>query len=51
MFLAVILVPEPIKKVGDTGRNNFHQVSSKSEPGCPSYDPKTTQKRSTKRFV
>ena len=36
MFLAVILVPELFKKLRETPGNNFHQVSSKSNPGCPS---------------
>ena len=35
VFLAVILVPELFKKLRETPRNNFHQVSSKSDPGCP----------------
>ena len=35
-FLAVILVSELFKKLRETPENNFHQVSSKSEPGCPS---------------
>ena len=34
--LAVILVPELFKKLRETPGNNFHQVSSKSDPGCPS---------------
>ena len=36
LFLAVILVPELFKKLRETPGNNFHQVSSKSDPGCPS---------------
>ena len=36
VFLAVILVPELFKKLRETPGNNFHQVSSKSDPGCPS---------------
>ena len=26
LFLAVILAPEPFRKLWETGRNNFHQV-------------------------
>ena len=40
-FLVVILVPELFKEVRETPGINFHQVSSKSEAGCPSYDQKT----------
>ena len=36
LLLAVILVPELFKKLRETPGNNFHQVSSKSDPGCPS---------------
>ena len=36
VFLDVILVPELFKKLRETPWNNFHQVSPKSEPGCPS---------------
>ena len=35
--LAVMLVPELFKKLRETSGNNFHKVSSKSDPGCPSY--------------
>ena len=40
LFLPVILHPELFKKLRETPGNNFHQVSYKSEPGCPSYDEK-----------
>ena len=40
MFLAVILDPEVFKKLRESPENNFHEVSSKSEPGCQSYDSK-----------
>ena len=36
-----ILVPELFRKVRETPGRNFHQVSSKSELGRPSYDRKT----------
>ena len=36
VFLPVILVLELFKKLRETPENNFHQVSSKSEPGRPS---------------
>ena len=36
-----IMVPELFRKLRETPGNNFHLVSSKSEPGCPSYDQKT----------
>ena len=38
VFLVVILAPGPFKTVCETGRNNFHQISSKSELLGPSYD-------------
>ena len=41
LFLAVTLVPELFKKLRETPGNNFHQVSSKSDPGCPSNPKKT----------
>ena len=46
--LAVTLVPELFKKVGETGRNNFHQVSSKSELLGPRYEQKAEQVASKK---
>ena len=49
MFWAVILVPKLFRKLRETPGNNFHLVSSKSEPGCPSYDQKI--KRFLLRFV
>ena len=42
---SVILVPELFKKVRETPGKNVHQVSSKSELGCPSYDRKTKKVR------
>ena len=41
VLFSVILVPELFRKLRETPGNNFHLVSSKSEPGCPSYDQKT----------
>ena len=41
MFLAVILVPEPSRKLRETPRKNFHQVASKFERSSTSYDQKT----------
>ena len=49
MYLVVTLIPELFEKVGETGRNNFHQVSSKFEPDCPGYDQKT--KLTTKNYL
>ena len=40
-FLPVHQVPEPVRKLRETYRKNFHQVWSKSEIECPSYDQKT----------
>ena len=54
MFLLVILVPELFRKLRETPGNNFHLVSSSSEPGCPSsvqkYHPRSGL-RSAFRFV
>ena len=44
MFLAVILVPELFRKLRETPGKNSHQVWSKSEIGCTSYDQKTKHK-------
>ena len=41
LFWDVILVPELFRKLRETPGKNFHLVSSKCEPGCPSYDKKT----------
>ena len=41
MFLAVILVPELSRKMRETPGKNSHQVWSKSEIVCTSYDQKT----------
>ena len=49
-FWAVILVPELFRKLRETPGNNFHLVSSKSGPGCPSYDQKT-KKLTTKKIT
>ena len=53
LFWPVILVPELLKKLRETPGNNFHQVSFKSEPGCPSYDPQnqTSDLKKQSRFV
>ena len=48
MFLVVILVPELFRKLRETPGMHSHLFSSKSEPGCPSYDKKT-KKLTTKK--
>ena len=47
MLFSLILVPELFRKVRETPGKNFHQVSSKSERSCTSYD----QKIKFSRFV
>ena len=36
-----MLAPELFRKLPETPGNHFHIVSSKSQPGCPSYDQRT----------
>ena len=43
MFLVVILVPELFRKLWETPGKNSHQVSSKSERSCTSYDQQTKE--------
>ena len=40
VLFAVHEVPELFRKVREGAAVHFHLVSSKSEPGCPSYDQK-----------
>ena len=51
MFLAVILVPELLRKRRETPGNNFHPVSSKSKRGCPSYDQKADLVATLRRLI
>ena len=47
--MAVILVPELFRKLRETPRKQIHQVSSKFELECPSYDKKTYSKTANNR--
>ena len=53
LFLIVILVPEPFRKVRETHRKNSHQVASKTVGFCTSYVQKikTYKKLNFTHFV